>query len=198
MQQEEFEKFFNFSWDIESLSSEDQWFRSARAYLDCSIFILSGFFEKRIPLNFFYAEVAAYLVDHGVELFLKAGIVHAGQIPQSNHQLDNLYQEFRELYSESDFDFKSEIASLVKQEPKRPFGTFSGYPLDRNLKSMEGQIHFDIRIWRDQLLLISQDFNRLEPLIMSRVQPRDEPKPDPVDLAGELSFPASDPPAWSY
>ncbi len=68
-----------FSWDYEHRTLAEHWFLMALAYQESSHHLFSEMIERKLADSFHHAKVAASLLEHAVELFLKAGIAQAGK-----------------------------------------------------------------------------------------------------------------------
>ena len=157
-----------YSWDYEDLSAADHWFRMAKANLQCCIHLLSEMIDAKLDSSFHHAKVVVALFDHAVELFLKAGVVHAGQTCSNTHELQELYNRFRNLYPGKQFEFESEITSVVRPGPTTPHNQYARYPTDISGRPWQGHTHIDLVLWCMQLRRFDEDFRRLEPLMKQR------------------------------
>jgi len=157
-----------YSWDYEHLGEPNQWFRMARAYIDCSLCLFSGMGKDVLVRSFYHARAAAFMFEHAVELFLKAGIAQAGKEVPIHHNLQQLYNQFSKLYPGKKYSFKGKIADVIRPDPNRPYPEFTRYPANHAGQSFETPTHFSLSIWEEQLRLFSNDFKRLEPLLKER------------------------------
>jgi hypothetical protein len=53
-----------------------------------------------------YSTVTAHLLHHAIELFLKFSIVAQGQSPKNQHNIQELYTEYKQLYKDDAFDLQ--------------------------------------------------------------------------------------------
>ena len=166
-----------FSWDYEDLGEADQWFLMARAYFDSSYYLLAEMIRGRYDRNYHRALVAVSLFNHSVELFLKAGVIQAGKIIASSHNLGQLYNQYKKLYPGKMYEFEAEISSVVALHKNTPHNEFARYPRNHKGQPWPGYSHVDIAIWYDHLTVFQKDFNRLEPLMKERYPTRSTPKP---------------------
>ena len=157
-----------YSWDYEGLGEAVHWFLMAKAYLDCSIHLFSEMMDKKLKSSFHHAKVATMLFEHSIELFLKAGIVQAGQEVGKSHNLQELYNQFRKLYPGKKHQFEGDIVSAVRQISITPYNVYTRYPTDNFGQLWPGNTHIDLVIWYKQLCLFVKDFERLEPLLKER------------------------------
>jgi HEPN domain-containing protein len=156
------------SWHYEYCTEADHWFLTARAYLESAHHLLSEMIEKRANGTFHHVKVAASLLIHSVELFLKGGISQAGKKVPTIHHLNQLYGQFSKLYPGKEFEFSGAIADLVRPSSESPRNEFSRYPTDQSGSLWRGNCHFDIVTWFEQASRFLIDFKQLEPLIKQR------------------------------
>ena len=159
-----------YSWTYEACSKAERWLLMAKAYQECSQHLFGEMNESRLPDTFHHAVVAAYLFEHAVELFLKGGIAWAGKEPPPRHCLEQLYNQFRNLYPGEEYEFSFSIADMVAPSPRTPYNQFTRYPADRSGKPWEGYTHIDLVIWYEQASKFLDDIDRLRFLIMERHQ----------------------------
>ena len=152
-------------WDYENLAGADHWFRMARAYVDCSLHLFAGMEDGLLKRDIFHARAAAYLLEHSIELFLKAGILQAGEDVDPHHKLRRHYDRFRTLYPGETYSFQGRIEELVRETPRHPYLEFTRYPADRSGQLFGDPVHFSLPIWREQVQQFRDDFERLEPLL---------------------------------
>jgi HEPN domain-containing protein len=157
-----------FSWDYEDCSEADHWFLTARAYLESSCHLLSSMVEGRANDTFHHMKVAASLLIHSVELFLKGGISQAGKKVPALHHLDQLHGQFSKLYPGKNFEFSAALAQLVQPSRRAPHNEFPRYPTDQSGLPWQGCSHFDLVVWFEQATKFLNDFKRLEPLMKKR------------------------------
>ena len=112
-----------FTWDSDDLTAAEWNYHTAMAYLEGSIFIFSAILNQTFPGTYHHCRVGAFCCDHALELFLKATIPQAGRQPTNTHELEQLYNEFRKLYSGKRFEFRARITELVRSNPDRPART---------------------------------------------------------------------------
>jgi HEPN domain-containing protein len=157
-----------FSWSYEHCTEPDHWFLTARAYLESAHHLFSEMIEKRANGTFHHAKVAASLLIHSVELFLKGGISQAGKKVPTIHHLDQLYGQFSKLYPGKGFEFSGAIGDLVQPSSQTPHNEFPRYPTDQSGSLWGGNCHFDLVTWFEQASRFLNDFKRLEPLLKQR------------------------------
>jgi HEPN domain-containing protein len=157
-----------FSWDLKGLSPADRFFHLARAYLDCSGHLFRSLNDKSLKRTFSHAQSAAFLFEHSVELFLKGAIIQALKRVANTHDLEHLYNEFRNLYPGKKFNFTARIDEVVTKDQARPYAEYSRYPIDTSGKLWPGNSHFDFDIWLKQLELFKKEYERLIPLVKER------------------------------
>jgi len=157
-----------YSWDYEDLSEADHWFCMAKANLHCSIHLLSEMIAEKLDSSFHYAKVAVALFEHSIELFLKAGIAQASQTCDNTHELQVLYNRFKNLYPGNRYEFEGEIVSVVRPAPSATHNQYARYPTDISGQPWQGHTHIDLVLWYTQLRRFDQDFRRLEPLMKQR------------------------------
>ncbi len=157
-----------FSWDYEDLSEAAHWFLMARAYLDCSVQLLSQMVNEKFNSSFHHAQVVVALFNHAVELFLKAGIVQAGHVFGHNHHLQELYNQFKNLYPGKKYEFEGDIVSAVRRSAATPNNQYARYPTDVFGRPWQEYTHIELVTWYKQLCLFVKDFDRLEPLLKQR------------------------------
>ena len=159
-----------FSWDYEDLGEADHWFLMARAYFDCSYYLLGEMLKERYDRNYHRALVAVSLFNHSIELFLKAGVIQAGKKTTSSHNLEQLYNQYKKLYPGKKFEYEAEISSIVAPHKNTPYNEFARYPTDHAGKPWPGYNHVDVAVWYDRFGAFQKDFDRLEPLMKERYQ----------------------------
>ncbi len=159
-----------FSWDYEDLSRADLWFLMARAYYDCSFFLLTEMAQEGFDRNYHRALVAVSLFTHSIELFLKAAISQSGNKITANHDLEQLYNRYRKIYPGNKFEFEGEIISVISFNQIIPQNEFARYPLDHAGQPWPGNYNIDIAVWYERLKVFKKDFARLEQNIKERKQ----------------------------
>jgi hypothetical protein len=166
-----------FSWDYEDLGEADHWFLMARAYFDCSFYLLTEMAREAYDRTYHRALVSVSLFEHSVELFLKAGIVQAVKNVTSSHNLEQLYNQYKNLYPGKKYEFEGEILSLINSNPNTPHNEFARYPTDHAGRPWPRYTHVDVVIWYERLSTFKKDFDRLEPLLKERYQGSSSAKP---------------------
>ena len=157
-----------FSWDLEDLTAPQKHFHLAKAYLDSCIHVFEGIIGDALPATFSHAQSAAFLFGHGLELFLKGGIAQAGRHVPTHHNIQQIYREFSNLYPGKKFQFEGRIEEAVTQDPNRPHGEFTRYPIDKSGSVWMGHFDFVLELWLEQMQAFRKDFERLTPLIEER------------------------------
>jgi hypothetical protein len=158
-----------FSWDLEDLSPSERFFHLAQAYVDSSRHLFKSLIDHSlVPATYSHAQAAAFLFEHSIELFLKGAIIQAGKGPAKTHYLEQLHNEFKNLYQGKQFEFEGKIQEAVKTDPQRPIGEYCRYPLNNSGELWPGNRHFTLEIWLEQVELFQKDFERLIPLVMDR------------------------------
>src|SRR5262245_34470455 len=102
-----------FAWNYEGCTEPEHWLLMAGAYLQSSHYLFAEMIERRAKSTFHHAKVAASLLIHSVELFLKGGICLAGKKVPTIHILDQLYGQFANLFPGKAFEFTAAIADLA-------------------------------------------------------------------------------------
>jgi hypothetical protein len=152
-------------WRYAALTKPEHFFRLAQAFLDSANYLYLAMVERRRPANYLQCKAAWTLAEHAVELFLKGGIVQAGRAVPTNHNTDQLYNQFRNLYPGKKFEFDAPVADIVRPSDQTPNNEFSRYPTDRSGELWSSNSHFEpcaeLRITVELL----QDFERMEPLM---------------------------------
>jgi len=115
--------------------------------------------------------VAAAAFDHGLELFLKASLVQAGERPAPTHSMAALLARFRSLYPGNAYSFSGKVDEAVRDIPAQPVGQFLRYPVDRQGAPWPGHSHFDLDVWLGQARQLRDDYRRLEPLLKEARRP---------------------------
>ena len=158
-----------FSWDLEPLSRSERFLHLSEAYLESSLHLFEALENGSLRRTFSHALVADFLFEHSVELFLKGAVFRArGQITPT-HKLDDLYNEFRNLYPGKKFHFLAKIQDIVTPDPDRPYSQFARYPVDSEGKPWGGgNVHFHLGLWLEQLRQFREDYERLRPLLESK------------------------------
>ncbi len=157
-----------FSWDYENCTQAEHWLLMARAYQKSSLHLFAEMIEKKLDDSFHYAKVAASLLEHAVELFLKGGIAQARKEVPTHHRLQELYRQFNNLYPGKKFQFSASIEDMLTPSERTPANEFARYPTDQSGKPWAGNSHIDLVIWFDQAFKFLDDFKRLEPLLKER------------------------------
>jgi hypothetical protein len=157
-----------YSWDYEKNTLAEHWFMMARAYQEASCHLFAEMIERRLGDSYHHAKVAASLLEHGVELFLKAGIAQAGKDVPNHHRLAELYGQFKNLYPGKKFQFVAAIDEMLTPPPHTPHNEFARYPTDQSGKPWLGNTHIDLVIWYDQASKFLKDSQTLEPLMKER------------------------------
>jgi hypothetical protein len=157
-----------FSWDYEHCTLAEHWFLMAFAYQESSHHLFSEMLEKRLDDSFHHAKVAASLLEHAVELFLKGGIAQAGKDVPTHHRLDQLYAQFRNLYPGKKFEFGASIEQMLTPPAHTPPNVFARYPTDQSGQPWAGYTDIDLVTWFDQACKFLDDFKRMKPLIKER------------------------------
>jgi hypothetical protein len=154
-----------YSWDYEPKHAADEWFWMAHAYADASVALFEGMVASRLTPTFHHAKVAAAAFDHGLELFLKACLVRAGERPARTHSMATILQRFRARYPGDTYAFSGRIDEAVRDLAIQPAGQFLRYPVDRKGVPWPGHSHFDLELWLGQVRAFRDDYRRLEPLV---------------------------------
>lgn len=157
-----------FSWDYEDLSESEHWFLLAKAYLDCSQHLLAQMIKEMLDSSFFHAKVAVALFNQALELFLKGGIVQAGKDVNVSHDLQQLYNHFKNLYPGKKYEFEGDVSNAVRPSPLTPYNEFARYPVDHTGLPWQGNTHIELTTWYKQVCLFINDFERLEVLLKQR------------------------------
>jgi HEPN domain-containing protein len=158
-----------YSWDLEDLTLAERFFDLAKAYLACSSHLFKSFLNEALtPINYSHSQVAAFLFEHSIELFLKGAIIQAGKKLTNTHYSEQLYNEFKNLYPGKKFTFKGKIEEATKDNPYRPNSEYARYPIDSSKNLWPGNSHIVLEIWLEQVELFERDFEELIPLIKER------------------------------
>lgn len=157
-----------FSWDYESEHPADDWFWTAQAYADSSVALFEALESGKVPRTFHHAKVAAAALEHGLELFLKGGLVLAGEKPARTHRLEGILERFSKLYPGDEYSFTARVSEAAASHLTQPPGQFLRYPVDTNGAPWLGNTHFNLELWLEQARLLRDDYARLRP----RLKPR--------------------------
>jgi len=157
-----------FSWNFENLPDADHWFLLATAYMDSSAALFSRMIQSDVDDSFHHAKVAAGLLEHAVELFLKAVIVALGNRVPHHHHSDRLLAQVRGLIADDELRFSGRIDEVVARQPDAPGNQFLRYPSDTRGEPWSGHTHIDLSIWYQQAELLSGDFRRIESTLKER------------------------------
>lgn len=154
-----------FSSDVDERTPAQQLAYMGKAYLECSAYIFAGIIHDKVPATFHHVQAGGLLFEHALELIFKAAIVAAGKKPKDTHDLNALYRCFTELYPNAPHLFKSNIDSFTDKDPRRPFGQFSKYPIDKAGKPWSVNSHVILETATEQIALLQKDFEWLIPMI---------------------------------
>ena len=157
-----------FSWDYEDLSEAEQWFLMARAYLDCSKQLISQMTKEEFESSFYHAKAVVALFNHALELFLKGGIIQVNKPIANTHNLQELYNQFRNLYPGKNFEFEGDIVNAVRSTTVTPYNQYARYPTDLGGQTWQTYTHIELVTWYNQIRRFARDFERLEPLLKQR------------------------------
>jgi hypothetical protein len=158
-----------FSWELEPLSPSEHFLHLSGGYLESSIHLFEALADGSLSGTFSHARAAAFLFEHSVELFLKGAILRARGRVTSTHRLDDLHNEFRNLYPGKKFHFAGSIEDIVTPNSDRPYPQFSRYPVDSTGEPWRRcSVHLDLGTWLEELSQFKEDYNRLWPLLKSR------------------------------
>ena len=136
-----------FSWDHARLSRPDKWFAESRAAVDSAELLFAAMANQDFSPTWHRAKSAAFLFGHGVELFLKGAIAHAGKPVEPTHSLKKLYVTYRNLYAAKRFAFPTEMEEFVAQDAAKPYYAFLKYPEDDRGNEWGGSSHITIGVW---------------------------------------------------
>lgn len=157
-----------YSWDFQSTCPADGYFRLAHAFADSAVALFVGMTAGGTPSTYHHAKVAAALLDHGLELFLKGALVLAGQRPPRTHKMSQILCLYRRLYPDEECAFTGSIDDAVRDSIMQPAGEFLRYPENRSGVPWSGNTHFDLSIWLDEATRFRDDYRRLELLLRAR------------------------------
>lgn len=157
-----------FSWNLRKLRRTERFFDLAQGYLDCSKHLFRSLEDEQLKKTFSHAQAAAFLFEHSLELFLKGAIIQARQSVTNTHILQQLYNEFRNLYPGKNFRFEGSIEEIVGRDASRPYPEYSRYPIDTSGNLWPENSHFEFEVWLEQLELFQKDYSNLIPLIKER------------------------------
>jgi hypothetical protein len=158
--------------NIGDYTKPELFFRLASAYADSSHQIVRSMLAGDLPQTFAHAQTTHFLFAHAVELFLKGAILKStGTIETHRHQLQPLYNRYRNLYPKKEFDFTGRIVETVKENPKSPHSEFPRYPMDREGIVWEGYNAYTLETWLTETEHLREDFERLIPQIDPLPQP---------------------------
>jgi len=160
-----------FSWDYHPEHSADDWFRMAHAYADAAVALFEQLSAGKLPPTYHHAKVAAEAFEHGLELFLKAALLLAGDRVARSHRLEGLVGRYRTLYPGKPYAFTGSVDEAARDLETRPSGQFLRYPEDPKGTPWPGNVHFDLAIWTEQVKLFRDDYRRLEPRLRARSRP---------------------------
>lgn len=150
------------SWNYEHLPAADHWFLLAHAYADSSIVLFERMIRDEIDDSFHHAKVAAALLEHAAELFLKAALVLYKQPIPKSHALDQLLVAARKVVPSTVLQFAGEIDDLVRQQPEALANQYLRYPSDAKGEPWAGHTNLELTLWYKQSKLLRDDFARLE------------------------------------
>lgn len=156
---------------FEDLSGADQWFLLARAFIDCSKNLFSHMRNETFDSSYFHAIAAFDIFSHSLELFLKGGIIQAGEEIYTTHELIQLYNQFKKLYPGKKYKFKGDIINATRPDPRTPANQFARYPTNTSGQPFHINTFIDIVTMDTQVLLFSNDYERLEPLLKQQRYP---------------------------
>lgn len=154
-------------WDSKC-SKPDHYFLMAKAFLDCSRHLFKEMKESKFDASYHRAKAAAFLLIHALELFFKGSIIQATAPLQTHHKLNDLYNQFKNLYPSKDFSFSSQVYDIIKQDHNLPASEYTRYPANKKEKLWLKSDYFDISLWSKQADLLADDFQRLEILIKKK------------------------------
>src|SRR5438874_1014967 len=109
-----------FSLDHFRLNRSERWFARAHGYLETATFLFRGMDEGALPSGYFNALAAAFQFSHGVELFMKGAIAHAGVHVDRTHNLEQLYRTYRNCYPAKACAFRASMEGFVTEDPAKP------------------------------------------------------------------------------
>jgi HEPN domain-containing protein len=118
--------------------------------------------------SFHHAKVVVALFDHALELFLKGAIIQANKPIGNTHHLQELYNQFRNLYSGKIFEFEGDITNAVRNATITPYNQYARYPTDLGGKTSQMHTHIELVTWYRQIRRFARDLERLEPLLKQR------------------------------
>lgn len=152
------------SWQLDNLSLPGRFFHLAQAYLECSHYLFESLIDKSMRATFSHVQVAGFLFEHSLELFLKGAITQAGSKRTNTHDLNQLYNEFKNLYPSKKFQFKGKIEEICEKDKQRPYSEFQKYPVDKS-GNLWVPSFYDLHLWKSQLAFFKGDYERLIPVI---------------------------------
>ena len=103
----------SFSQEFKDMPNWDRSFWLSRAFIEASRCLCTSMLADDFSSQYSSSRVILHLARHGIELFLKAAIwASADQPTRPNHNLEELFLEYRRIYPDSSFLF--EIPSRFK------------------------------------------------------------------------------------
>ena len=150
-----------FSWTYEHLPAAAHWYLLAIAYADSSVALFARMIAEKVDDSFHHAKVAAALLEHSIELFLKAVLVELGEAVRPSHASDQLLAQVRAIVPADAIQFSAKIDEAVRRQPDAPGNQFLRYPTDRRGEPWSGHTHIDLSVWFQQAKLLRADFERI-------------------------------------
>lgn len=160
------------SWQIDNLPIPFQFMAFADAYLDSASRLCKVLSRSTRKRSYPRVAVVLFLAYHAVELFLKSAILHKYPKEGLHHNVEQLHNRYRALYSgkryEFDVPFMTEyLGSEPSQiaEKKRLIPTqdkINRYPSNKKGEAWHGCFGFEPDSFQSLIAQLQDDFARLK------------------------------------
>lgn len=168
-----------FSWNYQHLPAADHWYLLAIAYADSSAALFARMIAEEVDDSFHHAKVAAALLEHAIELFLKAILVDLGEAVRPSHASDRLLAQVRAIVPADVLQFSARIDEAVLRQPEAPTNQYLRYPTDSRGEPWSGHTHIDLSIWFQQARMLRVDFERIRSSVRQYRANRSQTSPPP-------------------
>lgn len=157
-------------WDYFHLQPAERWFAEASAFVTSAEQLFSAICRGDLDREWLNAKAAGFAFGHGLELFLKAGLLLAGKPAGNVHDLDQLYRTFLNLFPGKQFEFAAPIAAFIEAHADNPFHIFLKYPEDESQIGVTWNASVTIRPedWLLKIAVFKVDMNRIWPRMQER------------------------------
>jgi len=147
--------------DIDENSQAEHFVNHALAYLESAIFLLDNIEQKKFSESFYHAQVTAFLFQHSLELFLKGALLFHSPNYAKNHEPNGLYEDYKKIYCDKQYDFNSQIELAVKNDPHRPYSIYARYPFDKKDNYLWENFSLNVQRRLEFLNGVLSDFKRI-------------------------------------